>query len=91
MSRPGGKSSLPLISIAILVLNEADNLDFLHKSLDNLTQRMNGICELEFIFSDNHFLGVLGECLLGIYVILREEPIALIEQSLNLDSSDLKL
>jgi dolichol-phosphate mannosyltransferase len=36
-------------------------------------------------------LGVLGEYLLRIYVILRKEPIALIEESLNLDSGDLRL
>jgi polyisoprenyl-phosphate glycosyltransferase len=44
---------LPLISIAVPVLNEADNLDALYARLDGLAQRMAGKCELEFVFTDN--------------------------------------
>jgi dolichol-phosphate mannosyltransferase len=36
-------------------------------------------------------LGILGEYLLRIYRILRKEPIAIIQDSLNLDSNDIKL
>jgi polyisoprenyl-phosphate glycosyltransferase len=36
-------------------------------------------------------LGILGEYLLRIYRILRREPIAIIQDSLNLDSNDIKL
>jgi dolichol-phosphate mannosyltransferase len=36
-------------------------------------------------------LGILGEYLLRIYRILRKEPIAIIQDSLNLDSHDIKL
>ncbi|MDQ0010606.1 dolichol-phosphate mannosyltransferase [Luteibacter jiangsuensis] len=36
-------------------------------------------------------LGILGEYLLRIYRILRKEPIAIIQDSLNLDSNDTKL
>lgn len=44
---------LPLISISVPVLNEADNLDALYRRLDALGTRMAGKCELEFVFSDN--------------------------------------
>jgi glycosyltransferase involved in cell wall biosynthesis len=46
--------SLPLVSIAIPVLNEAANLDALYGRLSNLAQVMSDRCRLEFIFSDNH-------------------------------------
>ena len=36
-------------------------------------------------------LGVIGEYLLQIYLILRAEPVAIVAQSLNIDASDLKL
>lgn len=36
-------------------------------------------------------LGILGEYLLRIYLILRSEPVAIIEQTLNIDESELKL
>lgn len=36
-------------------------------------------------------LGIIGEYLLRIYVILRNDPIAIVEQSINFDSSELKL
>jgi len=36
-------------------------------------------------------LGVLGEYLLRIYVSLRNEPVAIIEQSLNIEADELKL
>ncbi len=44
---------LPLISIAVPVLNEADNLDALYERLDNLSTGMQGKCEFEFVFTDN--------------------------------------
>jgi glycosyltransferase involved in cell wall biosynthesis len=44
---------LPLISIAIPVLNEEDNLDALYKRLYDLGLRMEKKCTLEFVFSDN--------------------------------------
>ena len=44
----------PLISIAIPVLNEADNLDALYARLVALGERMADRCDLEFVFSDNH-------------------------------------
>jgi glycosyltransferase involved in cell wall biosynthesis len=47
-------SSLPLISIAIPVLNEADNLDALYERLNKLGNVMADRCRLEFIFTDNH-------------------------------------
>jgi polyisoprenyl-phosphate glycosyltransferase len=46
--------SLPLISVAIPVLNEADNLDALYDRLDRLGNTMADRCRLEFIFTDNH-------------------------------------
>lgn len=45
---------LPLVSLCIPVLNEADNLDALYARLDALGVRMRGRCRLEFVFSDNH-------------------------------------
>jgi glycosyltransferase involved in cell wall biosynthesis len=45
--------SLPLISIAIPVLNEEDNLDALYLRLDALGRTMQDRCDLEFIFTDN--------------------------------------
>lgn len=36
-------------------------------------------------------LGIIGEYLLRIYLVLRAEPVAIIEQSLNFDHSELKL
>jgi glycosyltransferase involved in cell wall biosynthesis len=47
-------ASLPLISIAIPVLNEADNLDALYERLNKLGNVMADRCRLEFIFTDNH-------------------------------------
>ncbi|MGH8156500.1 MAG: glycosyltransferase family 2 protein [Rhodanobacter sp.] len=47
-------SDLPLISITIPVLNEAQNLDALHGRLMTLGGRMADRCELEFVFTDNH-------------------------------------
>jgi glycosyltransferase involved in cell wall biosynthesis len=44
---------IPLISVAVPVLNEADNLYALHKRLDRVAARMVGKCELEFVFTDN--------------------------------------
>lgn len=40
---------------------------------------------------NSFLLGVIGEYLLRIYLILRAEPVAIIEQSVNIQSSDLKL
>lgn len=52
---PGGEiASLPLVSIAIPVLNEAANLDALYIRLVALSERMADRCNLEFIFTDNH-------------------------------------
>ena len=45
---------LPLISISIPVLNEADNLDALYARLQGLGVLMAGKCDLEFVFTDNH-------------------------------------
>jgi glycosyltransferase involved in cell wall biosynthesis len=50
----GPQSRLPLISICIPVLNEAENLDALYDRLCRLAETMASTCELEFIFSDNH-------------------------------------
>jgi len=36
-------------------------------------------------------LGIIGEYLLRIYLVLRAEPIAIVEQSVNLESNELKL
>lgn len=36
-------------------------------------------------------LGIIGEYLLRIYLVLRDEPIAIVEQSLNFDTAELKL
>ncbi|AUT60265.1 glycosyltransferase [Paraburkholderia terrae] len=44
----------PLISIAVPVLNEADNLDALYARLDRLSKTMASKCDFEFVFSDNH-------------------------------------
>jgi len=44
----------PLVSIAIPVLNEADNLDMLYARLDQLSKAMASKCDMEFVFSDNH-------------------------------------
>lgn len=43
-----------LISLAIPVLNEQDNLDALYARLVALADRMADRCDLEFLFSDNH-------------------------------------
>lgn len=40
---------------------------------------------------NSFLLGIIGEYLLRIYLVLRAEPIAIIEKSLNLESSELKL
>ena len=47
-------ASLPLISISIPVLNEADNLDALYARLYQLGVTMADRCTLEFVFTDNH-------------------------------------
>ncbi|MEJ0062289.1 MAG: glycosyltransferase family 2 protein [Alphaproteobacteria bacterium] len=47
-------AELPLISITIPVLNEADNLDALYDRLVKLSEKMADRCRLEFIFTDNH-------------------------------------
>ncbi|CAG4887745.1 glycosyltransferase family 2 protein [Paraburkholderia saeva] len=51
METPGG---LPLISISVPVLNEADNLDALYARLRQLGDTMADRCRLEFLFTDNH-------------------------------------
>ena len=45
---------LPLITISIPVLNEAENLDTLYARLSVLAERMRDRCDLEFVFTDNH-------------------------------------
>lgn len=45
---------LPLVSISIPVLNEADNLDALYARLKGVGALMTGKCDLEFVFTDNH-------------------------------------
>lgn len=40
---------------------------------------------------NSFLLGIIGEYILRIYVALRAEPVAIIERSLNIDPSDLKL
>jgi len=47
-------NSLPLISIAIPVLNEAGNLDALYARLNRLGMAVGECYRLEFIFTDNH-------------------------------------
>jgi len=51
MDTPAG---LPLVSISIPVLNEADNLDALYARLRLLGETMADRCRLEFMFTDNH-------------------------------------
>lgn len=36
-------------------------------------------------------LGIIGEYLLRIYVMLRADPVAIVETSINFDTSELKL
>jgi hypothetical protein len=40
---------------------------------------------------NSFLLGVIGEYLLRIYLVLREDPVAIVEHSLNFDSAELKL
>lgn len=47
-------SELPLISVTIPVLNEAQNMDLLYARLVALGTRMADRCRLEFVFTDNH-------------------------------------
>ncbi len=48
------QTELPLVSIAIPVLNEADNLDALYSRLLGVATLMEDRCRLEFVFTDNH-------------------------------------
>jgi len=48
------RTKKPLISISIPVLNEEDNLLFLYDRLDALSKKMSELCDIEFVFSDNH-------------------------------------
>jgi polyisoprenyl-phosphate glycosyltransferase len=56
MAKPDAplNADLPLISLCIPVLNEADNLDALHTRLSKLAETMSDRCRMEFVFSDNH-------------------------------------
>lgn len=54
MSEARNEPSLALISIAIPVLNEAENLGVLYNRLAHLADQMKERCELEFVFTDNH-------------------------------------
>lgn len=47
------QGELPLVSLCIPVLNEADNLDRLYERLNALGETMRAKCRLEFVFSDN--------------------------------------
>lgn len=40
---------------------------------------------------NSFLLGIIGEYLLRIYLVLRADPVAIVEQSLNIDPSELKL
>jgi glycosyltransferase involved in cell wall biosynthesis len=40
---------------------------------------------------NSFFLGIIGEYLLRIYLVLRAEPVAIVEQSLNINFTELKL
>ena len=40
---------------------------------------------------NSFLLGIIGEYLLRIYLVLRAEPVAIVAQSLNIKSSELKL
>jgi len=40
---------------------------------------------------NSFLLGIIGEYLLRIYLVLRAEPVAIVEQSLNINSTELKL
>lgn len=46
--------ALPLVSITVPVLNEADNLEHLYGRLTALAERMADRCRMEFVFTDNH-------------------------------------
>ena len=48
------RTKKPLISISIPVLNEEDNHLFLYDRLDALSKKMSELCDIEFVFSDNH-------------------------------------
>jgi polyisoprenyl-phosphate glycosyltransferase len=37
------------------------------------------------------FLGIIGEYILRIYLVLRSDPVAIVEESLNIEPADLKL
>ncbi len=53
-AHPGDSAALPLISVSIPVLNEAQNLDALYRRLCAVAHRMAARCRMEFVFSDNH-------------------------------------
>lgn len=53
-ANPSAAGVKPLVSIAVPVLNEADNLDALHARLSAVADRMADRCDVEFVFSDNH-------------------------------------
>jgi dolichol-phosphate mannosyltransferase len=40
---------------------------------------------------NSFLLGLIGEYLLRIYLVLRAEPVAIVEQSLNIQPTELKL
>jgi len=48
------KSTKPLITISIPVLNEEGNIQILYSRLVKLAEKMHSRCDLEFLFSDNH-------------------------------------
>lgn len=48
------ESQRKLLSIAVPVLNEEENIDPLYSRLDKLSEEMHSECDFEFIFSDNN-------------------------------------
>src|SRR4051794_39359333 len=50
----GRKARRLLITIAIPVLDEVDNIGLLYERLCRLAEAMAHRCDLEFVFSDNH-------------------------------------
>lgn len=65
-------------------------LKFLHPDMPQGVASIH-ILVLFGIGLNSFLLGIIGEYLLRIYLVLRAEPVAIVEQSLNIKSSELKL
>ncbi|WP_025138447.1 glycosyltransferase family 2 protein [Achromobacter sp. DH1f] len=65
-------------------------LKFLHPELPPGLASIH-ILVLFGIGLNSFLLGIIGEYLLRIYLVMRADPVAIVEQSLNIDSSELKL